>query len=278
MLSLALFSLLFFTVHAFKTDKCEHTAVATALVDLNNCKNVIDRETVTEDIICGPFRTIQQCISNHIDGCLDNLDVEKVTNQTLAQIRKEFAKVILESNSKYINNTVFNLLLDTCPNVPDEDYTNNMKKNMFDVIEVLETDNNCTEDQIIKFNTDIPICLEKETERAINIFGNKNSYSTSYSTREACSVLERTVGQCLLTPNCFSDRELLTLSKIMSKFLKEIYTLIITNVNTGSKTEIALKKCHAFTKENIFSASRMVQPCTAFLMITAFFLFLGKNV
>jgi len=166
-----------------------------------------------------------------------------------------------------------------CPNVSHENNTQDIQRTQFHDLEFLDSEKNCTKEQISKFNTDLPKCLDIETKNAIKIFGKKTSGSEYQSKDKACSVLERTVGQCLLQPTCFSERELLTLSKILSKFLKKNYVMVIIDKNTGKETRrIALRDCDAFTKDNIFSTSNMrvqLSSLIVFLCCVAFIYLIG---
>jgi len=266
--------LLFFNSSlSFKTSTCLHEAIDRALVRLDNCINYENYDNYDEDDICDMFTPRKECETKEIGGCFENDHLEEIKEQRFSKIRKEIMKPYQNLTS------TFNFIVGLCPNVSHENITKDIPRTQFHVLEHLDTDNNCTNEQMSKFNTDLPKCLERETKNAIKIFGNRTSSSTDQSEDNACSVLERTVGRCLLQPTCFSERELLTLSKILSRLLKENYVLVIYDKDTGKEERrISLKDCEAFTKDNIFSTSNLSKPpssLTFFIGAIAFTFLIG---
>ena len=82
------FSLAILNSEAFKTAKCDHETTAADLVDLDNCLNYRDTKTNEDAGLCGFFQPYHQCLTKHLEECLDDDQVQKAANETLAQKRK----------------------------------------------------------------------------------------------------------------------------------------------------------------------------------------------
>jgi len=255
MISFLLFSLLFQSNDAFNTKTCDHEDIDAALVGLDNCIHYDAYDKVDDESVCDLLTPRKECETDKLGRCFETHYIEKIREERFSRMRKE-----LLTTYKNISSSL-NFILGMCQNVSYQNTTQEMLITQFNGIEYLKSDKNCTKEQISKFNTDLPECLEKQTKNAIKIFGNNTYYSDQDSKTEAQAVLDRTVRKCLLKPTCFSDRELITLSKILSKSLKVDYSIIIYDRKTGKEMRrIALGDFHAFTKVNIFSGSISFKP------------------
>jgi len=221
-----LFFLKFITISAFETAKCDHEHLKTAIANLDKCLEEDESDT---DDICSPFKDSGDCVENHLKICFEEENIKIIKKNKLAAIRKVTTLFILNPKLQnyfgtQLSESEVDSMYSTCPDIPSKEYTENLTAKQFPELEQgVRTDNNCTLNEITDINVGIASCLKLETEKAktsvVSILTRQRSGSVQ---SRMCSVLDSTVGKCMLKPfkGCFTERERIFLNKELSETLK----------------------------------------------------------
>eukprot|EP00092_Neocalanus_flemingeri_P037123 GFUD01040411.1.p1 GENE.GFUD01040411.1~~GFUD01040411.1.p1 ORF type:complete len:296 (-),score=48.91 GFUD01040411.1:111-998(-) len=259
----------FIFISAFQTEQCNHQEITKSLKKLQDCMNADGGE---DEDVCYEFSSANDCVRKHLSGCFDEEDVDRSANETLGQIRKASTKLILSpSYQRLIGFTVSETDLDslfaTCPNMPGKKFSENLKPTLIYAIDLLQTDRNCTKEQINGVNTDFAGCAEKQKKNVQAMFSRRTSSRSSLSSMQStiCSVMEDTLGKCLRKPlpDCFSKREEVFLKTTLSENLKSS-TKGIEKQAKQKLSGLSFSGCPVFSEQIIFSHSTTIGQLSLF--------------
>jgi len=269
------FSLLawnFLQTDGFETDKCDHGNITASLRKLQTCLRAED--DTGEDDICHEFKSSRECITSNLEECFTKANVERISNETLGEIRLGATEILLDPDFQKIKGFVLteaqvDSFYSACPNIPDKSFSENVDPKLFFALEAgVRTDDNCTENEMIKVNVGRAECEKLERENAISQLNSRLRSARGSYQSTICSVLDGTVGKCLRKPfpECFSKRERVFLKKTMTENLQNLFKVVEDLFGLG---QISFSDC------SVVSGSRMNYPTSSIvyvvLAISSFF-------
>jgi len=259
----------------FETDICDHGNFTASLRKLQTCLNAEDDSG--EDDICHEFKSGRKCVNNNLQECFTKANVERIANETVGGLRLASTNLILnpafqKSQGFVMTEAQVDSLFSACPSVPDKSFSENVEPKIFIALEAgVQTDGNCTEDEMTKVNVGRAKCAKSEMENAKSQLSSRLRSARGSYQSIICSVLDGTVGKCLRKPfpECFSERERVFLKKIMTENFQNLFKAVEDLF--GSKLgQISFSDC------SVFSGSKLNYPTSSIvyvvLAISSFFI------
>jgi len=259
---------------AFQTRKCDHEKIVRSLTNLQGCLN---GEEDSEEF-CSLFQMARDCVKTNLKDCFAEEQVETVANETMAEYREialnpKIHQVHgIELTNPVLQNYIY--LIDQCPFMPEKSFSDNVKSKKIDALEYVQTDKNCTKENITRYNVELGECYKKEFENALSKLHQSVKQKQQNLQFAVCKDLDQTIGKCLRKPllSCFSEREKSFLENFLSN---DLYDLEALEETLGADYNVSVFECPVFKSENFFSDSSKLCPhsvtfISAFVVISFF--------
>jgi len=258
---------------AFRTDQCDHANLTISVRKLQTCLDDVSGD----DDICSPFLEANECVTNNLKECFIEDDLQRIAKEKLGGIRVASTKLILNPALQtahlgfVLSEAEVDSLFSTCPNIPDKNFSENVKFKHFFVLEAgVKTDDNCTEDEITEVNG-LGECEKSELEKFKAQITRRLRSARGSVQSTICSVLDGTVGKCLRKPlpACFSERENIFLKNKMSENIQNVFKVVEEDLIGEKLGKLSFSDC------SVFSDSRTIFPTSSMLIVmlalTSFF-------